>query len=247
MSTAAILVIGNEVLSGKIRDANVEYLARELFMLGITLECVRIVRDDVQTIAREVRELSGANTWLFTTGGVGPTHDDVTIEGVAAAFGRKVVQPVKLADMLRAYYKERITPEHLRMANIPEGAELIENADLPWPTPKVENTFIFPGIPDLVRMKFPIVRDLLNTLEKRDPFFSVALYLNLDESDISDWLRALASRYPDVSIGSYPKWRGTDYKTKLTFDGRSQERIREAARELELRYPADLVNIESAR
>src|SRR5271166_365751 len=122
--TAAILVIGNEILSGKVEEANVAVLARELRALGVLLSRVVVVLDDIDTIAGEVTELSRTHDWVFTSGGVGPTHDDVTIEAVAKAFGVRVVSSPEMEGMLRAHYKERCSEGHLRMALIPEGATL---------------------------------------------------------------------------------------------------------------------------
>src|SRR5438876_153397 len=122
--TAAVLVIGNELLSGRVEDANVAVLARALRDLGVELRRVVMVQDDIPTIAREVKELAKTHDWLFTSGGVGPTHDDVTIEAVAEAFGVGVVTSPLMEKMLRDHYQERITDGHLRMALIPEGAAL---------------------------------------------------------------------------------------------------------------------------
>src|SRR5258708_29391559 len=139
-STAAILVIGNEILSGKVDEANVAVLAREVRALGILLERVVVVLDDVDTIAKEVTHLAGAHDWLFTSGGVGPTHDDVTIEAVAKAFGVAVVSSPEMEAMLRAHYKERCTDGHLRMALVPEGASLEVSREVRWPTIRLRNT-----------------------------------------------------------------------------------------------------------
>src|SRR5262249_47858195 len=122
--TAAMIVIGDEILSGKVEEANVAVLARMLWSLGILLRRVLVVGDEIDTIAREVGELRGAHDWLFTSGGVGPTHDDVTIDAVARAFGVRVVSSPEMEAMLRAHYRERCTEGHLRMALVPEGASL---------------------------------------------------------------------------------------------------------------------------
>ncbi len=129
-TSAAVLVIGNEILSGKVEEANVAVLARALRPLGVLLRRVVVVMDDVDTIAREVTDLSTAHDWLFTSGGVGPTHDDVTIEAVAKAFGVKVVSSPEMEAMLRAHYSERCTDGHLRMALVPEGAALEVSAEV---------------------------------------------------------------------------------------------------------------------
>src|SRR5580658_3977240 len=146
--TAAMLIIGNELLSGKVEDANLAVLARELRVLGVRLRRVVMVLDDIDTIAREVRLLSDTHDWLFTSGGVGPTHDDVTIEAVAKAFGVPVVTSEPMADMLRAHYKERCTEGHLRMALVPRGASLETTEEIKWPTIRIGYTWVMPGIPE---------------------------------------------------------------------------------------------------
>ncbi|MBK8169503.1 MAG: competence/damage-inducible protein A [Sandaracinaceae bacterium] len=224
--TAAILIIGNEILTGKVKDQNVALLAAEFFALGVSLRRVVVCPDEVEVIARDVNELRLTHDFVITTGGVGPTHDDVTIQGVAAAFGRNITRSAEMEERLRAHYKERITEGHLRMADMPEGADLVRNAEVPWPTVAVENVFIFPGVPELLKLKFPVLRDRL-----RDgaPFATRAVYTLCDEGEIAELLISLVKAHPEVAIGSYIKWRGTDYTTKLTFDGKDSGAVDRAA------------------
>ena len=228
MRTAAALVIGNEILSGKVEEANVGVLARTLRGLGIPLERVVVVPDVIETIAREIRNLSAAHSWLFTSGGVGPTHDDVTVEAAALAFGRKVVSDPHLEAMLRGHYKERCTPGHLRMALMPEGASLEVTPEIRWPTLRLENTWLLPGIPEVFRMKLPVVVARLQTEGTDAPFVSHAVYTRMDEGDLRPLLDRVVAEYADVDVGSYPKWMDAAYKTKLTFDGRDGVRVRAA-------------------
>jgi molybdenum cofactor synthesis domain-containing protein len=227
--TAAILVVGNEILSGKIPDANVAFLAHELFTLGIALRRVVVCPDDVDVIARDVDALRRTHDVVITTGGVGPTHDDVTIAGVAAAFGRPVVRPPHLVAMLTAHYAERLTEGHLRMAGVPEGAELLASPEIRWPTPYVENVYVLPGVPELVKLKFPLIRA---RLEDGASFVSRAVYTLCEEGEIAALLDRVVAAHPDVAIGSYPQWRGEDYKTKLTFDGRDPVAVDRAVADL---------------
>lgn len=226
--TAAALVIGNELLSGKIEEANVVVLAKALRGLGIELVRVVMVLDDIDVIAREVKELSAAHDWLITSGGVGPTHDDVTVSAVARAFGRKVVQDPTLATMLRDHYKERVTEGHLQMALIPEGAALESHESVRWPTIRVENTWLLPGVPEIFRMKLAVVVDKIGP--SGATFLSRAVYTKMDEGDLKPLLDSVVDRFPDVGVGSYPKWQDPTYKTKLTFDGRDAVRV-DAARD----------------
>ena len=221
-STAAILVIGNEILSGKIRDANVPYLAEELFGLGVELHRVVMCRDDVAVIADEVNLLRASHDVVFTTGGVGPTHDDVTLEAVALAFGRQLARAGDIERLIRGHFGDRTTEGHLRMADIPEGATLVRSGEMPWPTVLVENVYIFPGVPEILRMKFPVLRDQLRA---DAPFVSRRLFTKADEFELADILDEAAAAHPEVSIGSYLAWDTTEYAVKLTFDGKDAEAV----------------------
>src|SRR6185312_17135361 len=138
--------------SGKVEEANVAVLARALRELGIDLRRVVVVKDDIDAIAREVKELASAHDWLFTSGGVGPTHDDVTIEAVARAFGVGVTSSPEMEQMLRDHYGARTTAGHLRMALIPEGAALETTEAIRWPTTRLHNVWVMPGVPEVFRM-----------------------------------------------------------------------------------------------
>lgn len=225
--TAAALVIGNELLSGKVEEANVHVLARTLRGLGVELRRVVMILDDIEEIAREVRELASVHDWVFTSGGVGPTHDDVTVMGVARAFGVDVVEDPILAKMLREHYQERCTEGHLRMALVPSGASLESTDDIRWPTIRFRNVWLMPGVPEIFRMKLPVV---VKTLGGGPGFLSRAVYTKMDEGDLKPLLDQVVARFPDVGIGSYPKWQDPTYKTKLTFDGRDASRV-DAARD----------------
>jgi molybdenum cofactor synthesis domain-containing protein len=217
--TAAALIIGNELLSGKVEEANLPLLARTLRGLGVELRRVVMVLDDVDTIAREVRHLAASHDWLFTSGGVGPTHDDVTIEAVAKAFDVKVVSSPEVEQMIRGYYGERCTAGHLRMALMPEGAALEASPEIRWPTLRLKNTWLLPGIPEVFRMKLPVV---MSRISAGKPYISRAVYTQMEEGTLKPLLDAVVAAFPGVDVGSYPKWRDATYKTKLTFDGRDE-------------------------
>jgi molybdenum cofactor synthesis domain-containing protein len=226
--TAAVLVIGDEILSGKVEEANVAVLARTLRPLGVLLMRVVVVMDDIDTIVREVRDLSKAHDWLFTSGGVGPTHDDVTVEAVSRAFNVRVVSSPPMEAMLRAHYRERCTAGHLRMALVPEGAALEVTAEVAWPTIRFENTWLLPGIPEVFRMKIPVVVARLKQSlgdERGHGFVSHAAYVKMDEGELKPLLDCVVASFPDVAVGSYPKWLDPSYKTKVTFDGRDDARV----------------------
>lgn len=225
--TAAALVIGNELLTGKVEEANVAVLAKTLRSLGVELRRVVMILDDVDEIAREVKALSSSHDWLFTSGGVGPTHDDVTVFGVAKAFGVEVVTHPLLEAMLREHYKERTTEGHLRMALVPEGSELEANAEVRWPTIRYANTFLMPGVPEIFRMKLPVAA---HRIGQGISFITRSVFTKMDEGDLKPLLDAVVARFPDIAVGSYPKWLDPSYKTKLTFDGRDPLRV-DAARD----------------
>ncbi len=216
MRTAAALVIGNELLSGKIQDQNILVLARTLRSVGVLLKRVVMVLDDKDTIAAEVTALANAHDVVFTSGGVGPTHDDVTISAVAQAFGVGVVESNEIATLLKNYYGSKITAGHLAMAKVPEGAKLSASVENVWPAIIKENVWVLPGVPQVFAMKMPLVT---KALELGFRFVSLSLCTTLDEGNLKERLDAVVEAHPGVDIGSYPTWEDPRYRTKLTFDG----------------------------
>ena len=233
--TAAALIIGNEILTGKVQEANVAYLARELFNLGVELKRVVVCTDEVETIAEEINDLRRRFDTLFTSGGVGPTLDDLTMRAVARAFDRPLVRSPELEGLLRRHFGDRLTPAHLRMADLPEGTELVATGEMRWPTVLVENVWVLPGLPEVFRMKFPIIRERLRA---GPPFISRAVYTRCDEGEIADLLERLDREHPAVTVGSYPVWGGESYSVKITFDGRDREAIDHAAEAFIAALPA---------
>lgn len=215
--TAAALIIGNEILTGKVREANVHRLAHELFRMGIALRRVIVCPDEVEIIAEDLGALRSAHDLVFTSGGVGPTHDDVTLPGVARAFGRGLVRSPVIEGLIRGYWGERVTEGHLRMADVPEGAELLQAGEVPWPVICIENVCVLPGVPELFEMKLTMLRERIGSDE---PFVSRALYVMCDEGEIAALLEDIVQSHPGVEVGSYPRWRDPTYRVKLTFDGR---------------------------
>ena len=226
--TAAALLIGNELLSGKVHEANLVNLARTLRALGVKLERAVMVPDDMQVIAREVRTLSEGHDVVFTSGGVGPTHDDITIDAVALAFGVAAVVHPEFAALLSGYYGEKMTEGHLRMALVPEGAELVRHEETRWPTVLMKNVWILPGVPEAFRMKLAVVRA---SLRGPTSFFSREVLTKMDEPDLKPLLDRIVADHPDVDVGSYPKWFDLRYKTKITFDATDEGKLDAAVRE----------------
>jgi molybdenum cofactor synthesis domain-containing protein len=238
---AALLLIGNELLTGKVRDANTQPLAEVLFRHGVALERVVMIGDTREIIVGEVQALAAQYVWVFTSGGVGPTHDDITVDAVAAAMGTEVTMDPKLAAMIRSRYGERCTEAHLRMANVPAGSVLeTTEGDLEaqeWPAVRCKNVWIFPGVPEAFRMKLGILSAALHRHGHSSGLCSTAVFTSLEESSIVAVLDQLVLELPTVSVGSYPKWFDAAYKTKVTFDGASEALVLQAAETLVARLP----------
>lgn len=241
--TAAALIIGNEILTGKVVEQNVYVMAKELFGLGVELRRIVVCPDEVPVIVRDLRELASTHDVVITSGGVGPTHDDVTIKAVAAAFDVPVVRAPAYESILRSHYGERVTDMHLRMADVPEGCRLVCSAETSWPTVAMKNVYVFPGVPQIFKHKFPVMRDELKGVAR---FFSHAVYVRLDEPSLAPLLDRLAAANPHVNIGSYLYWGDdSDYRTKLTIDGRDQLDVERCYAEMIAGIaPNDLVRVE---
>lgn len=238
MRTAAALVIGNELLTGKIQDANVIVLARTLRSVGVLLRRVVMVLDEMDTIAAEVTALAATHDVVFTSGGVGPTHDDVTIAAISRAFGVDPVRSPEIERTLRGYYGDKITEGHLAMAKIPAGARLARTPGGVWPAIVKENVWILPGVPQIFAMKMPLVAAELGTGRG---WLSLAVFTSLDEGDLKDMLDGVVNAHPDVEIGSYPTFGEARYRTKLTFDGLDEAKVRLARDAFAALLPTDVI------
>jgi molybdopterin-biosynthesis enzyme MoeA-like protein len=242
VETAAFLAIGNELLSGKVVEANLAPLAKTLRGLGVELTTAEILLDHVPTLASAIARLSKVHGLVVTSGGVGPTHDDVTMEAVAKAFGREVVREPSLVAQVRQTFGDRMTEAHLRFADVPAGAELKLAPGIEWPTPVVENVWILPGVPEVFRMKLATLR---HWVKGPVPFVSHALVLNQDEVDLKPALDLVVAAHPAVSIGSYPALFNPRYRTRITFDGTSEALVLEALEDLKARVePSRVVGVE---
>lgn len=235
---AAALIIGNELLTGKVQDRNLAALASELFELGIALRRVVICTDDVDVIVRDLNELRRDHDFVFTSGGVGPTHDDVTLEAVAQAFDQRLGRSPRLEALLEEHFGDRLTPDHLRMADLPEGATLVSGGEQGWPTVRVDNVYVLPGLPEVFRLKLPIIREELGG---GTPFISRSVATRSDEGVIAPLLRRLADQHPRISIGSYPRWDDGPVKVMVTFDGRDTAQIDHAVAALLNELPSDQI------
>jgi len=222
--TAAILVIGNEILSGKVDEQNARYLIGELRRLGVSLRRIEVIPDVVEEIARSVRALAGAFDHVFTSGGVGPTHDDVTLQAVAEAFGVPMARDAELERQMREGWGARLHERDLRMADIPVGARLEYGPAGPgrsWPVVVVRNVWVLPGVPSIFRRKFEAVRELF----RAPPIHGRALYSRAGEGVIAGALDETVAAFPGVEVGSYPHLDAPDYSVKITFDGRDAQAV----------------------
>jgi molybdenum cofactor synthesis domain-containing protein len=216
--TAAIVVIGNEILSGKTQDANIRFLGSALAEAGVVLAEAIVIRDDHETIAKTVRYYSERHTYVFTTGGIGPTHDDITAEAVAAAFGEPLELNEEAAELIGG---ERDHPR-MKMAMMPPSASLIENTATRAPGFRLENVFVMAGIPRIAQAMFEAISPMLRG---GDAIVSANVDVYLRESDIAAPLTKIVDANPDVEIGSYPFSRDEGYGANLVVRGTDKARV----------------------
>lgn len=238
MPTAALLVIGNEILSGKVVDTNSPFLAAELRELGVDLERILTIPDDVELIAREVNAMSEAYDFVFTSGGIGPTHDDMTMESIAAAFGRELELNQSMMDRMERAQGSVPNESQRKMAMIPTGSQVIDAGDLWFPVVIVENVHIFPGIPKLLQKKFLSIRERFRGV----PFELRRVYVKQRESDIADHLNDLLVEFPELMLGSYPRIEETEYRVLLTLESRDAAYLQRAEASLLARLSSDAIH-----
>jgi len=217
--TAAMLVIGDEILSGRTRDANMYYLAGELAKVGIDLKEVRVVSDDAPAIVKAARELSATYDNVFSSGGIGPTHDDITADCMAEAFGQTIDVREDARQLLADMYERtgrELNEARLRMARIPAEAALIDNPVSTAPGFTIENVHVMAGVPSVFQA---MVASVLPTLTGGSPLLSQSLTIMRGEGDIAGPLRQLAEDFPELSIGSYPFQRDGVFGAQIVIRG----------------------------
>lgn len=223
--TAALLIIGDEILSGRTKDKNIGALADGLTAIGIRLREVRIVGDEQDAIISAVNALRKNHTYLFTTGGIGPTHDDITADCIAAAFGVGIdVDPRAVAVMKPVYEKRglELTGARLRMARIPEGADLINNSVSIAPGFMIGNVITMAGVPSIMASMFA---DVAPRLKHGAKLFSETLIVRHPEAEMADLFRAHQTNHPDVMMGSYPSFMDGKFKTELVLRATDREKL----------------------
>lgn len=238
--TAAILVIGSEVLSAKVQDENGPWAARRLRELGVQLLEIHTLPDRIDEVVEAVDRARRRADWVFTSGGVGPTHDDVTVCAVSRALGRPVVRCAELAEAIRALHRRHHPgsepPEAtLRMADVPEGTRLLGDAE--FPTLVAGNVAMLPGVPQFFRRQFERIAHLLSA----PPFRLACVYLSVGEGPIARLLDRVAHEHPSVEIGSYPRFDEADHRVKVTLEAKDAERVSAALSALLALLPPDAV------
>ncbi len=237
--TAALLIIGDEILSGRTKDKNIGYIADHCTAIGIQLKEVRVVPDDEAEIVAAVNTLRKKFTYLFTTGGIGPTHDDITADCVAKAFGVAIdVDPRALA-IMKPYYEKRgveLTPARLRMARLPAGSELVENKISIAPGFKMENVIVMAGIPNIMQVMLDAVTPQLKTGRK---MLSETIEMLRPEGEIADMFGTHQKEHPEVSMGSYPFVRDQKtFGTHLVLRSTDPDKLAAALAELKAKLTA---------
>ncbi|NBX72937.1 MAG: competence/damage-inducible protein A [Alphaproteobacteria bacterium] len=226
---AAVLIIGNEILSGRTREANLAYIAEKLAQNGIIIKEARVISDDVDVIVEHLNVLRNQYAYVFTTGGIGPTHDDMTIESVAKAFGVPVVEDAHALELLKKYYGDKLNEARRRMARIPEGATLIHNPISAAPGANIGNVYVLPGVPSIMQA---MVDGLMPSLAGGPPVVASSIACAAPESMLADDLAAIASDFADVAIGSYPAIKNGQYALSLVVRGADAARVNAAAKKI---------------
>jgi molybdenum cofactor synthesis domain-containing protein len=235
--TAGIIIIGNEILSGKVRDSNSYYLVSELRALGVDVRRISVISDEIEVIGRETAEFSNRYDYVFTSGGVGPTHDDVTMEGIAKGFGVKLAQNEEIRKFLVSRYKSEVNSAVTKMTMIPEGSEVTFSENMRFPVVSFRNIFIFPGIPEYVRSKFPLIKEMF----RATAFKLKRLFLDCHEADIAETLNSVVEKYDDVMFGSYPVLGEPDYRVVVTAESKFDESLERSLDELVNRLPKEII------
>lgn len=213
--TAALLVIGDEILSGRTKDRNIGYLAEQLTRVGVRLREVRVVADDEPAIVAAVNALRAAYTYVFTTGGIGPTHDDITAAAIARAFDVPIDVDERALALMRPYYERRgleLTPSRLRMARIPEGARLIQNSISIAPGFQLDNVIVMAGVPEIMQV---MLDDALPHLRTGRQMLSKSIVVASPEGDIADMFANHQAEFPGIAMGSYPKFTPDGLRCEL--------------------------------
>ncbi|MBV9863013.1 MAG: competence/damage-inducible protein A [Alphaproteobacteria bacterium] len=228
--TACVLIIGNEILSGRTQDANLAFLAKGLNAVGIRVREARVIPDDPDTIVATVNDARLRFDYVFTTGGIGPTHDDITPQAIADAFAVPLVLDPEAKRLLETHYPPGgLNEARLRMAHVPQGARLLPNPISRAPGFQIGNVFVLPGVPQIMQAIFS---ELQHRLVGGETVLSRSVSCALAEGTLAKDLGELQARYPDLEIGSYPYFRRSDFGVSLVLRGTDRARLAAALEEL---------------
>ena len=236
--TAGIVIIGNEVLSGKTQDINSHFFCTELRRLGVEVQKIATIQDEVELIGKEVATFSPRYDHVFTSGGVGPTHDDVTIEGIAHGLGLEVVPHPDIERRMRQRFGDQVNEARLRMANVPDGAKLLATDALFAPIINIHNVYIFPGIPSILQERFHAIKERFRDA----PYHLKNVYVRYGEGVIAQMLNDLLVKFPELMLGSYPVLDIPDYKVKVTLESKDKSYLNQALQIFLASLPQDGVH-----
>jgi len=223
-NTAGIIIIGDEILSGRYDDENSPFLIKQLTSQGVSVRYCLTIPDDREIIAKTIREYSGLVTWLFTSGGIGPTPDDITMESIAHAFDVPLIEHEEIRDRIQTRYGSKCTPEHLRMANVPKGTLLLKTQRPNIPILQFQNITIFPGVPEFLKAIFLLIKDRFKGV------VNPVAELNrvVDAADITGYLNETLKRFPDLKLGSYPCYTEDAIRVKIIMEHKEAETLANA-------------------
>jgi len=226
--TAGIIIIGNEILSGKVRDSNSYFLACELRELGVDVKSIFVIPDEIDIIGETALEFSNKYDYVFTSGGVGPTHDDVTMAGIANGFDVKLSRHPDIEKLLFSRFDNAMNDAVLKMTELPEGTEVYIQKGMRYPVISFRNIFIFAGIPDYLRDKFTMIKERFRS----SSFYLKRLFLNGHESEFAEILESVVMNNKEVNFGSYPVLGQPDYRVVVTAESKSEQLLKKAMDEL---------------
>ena len=235
--TAGIIIIGNEILSGKVHDVNSYYLTSELRSLGVDVRRISVIPDETEIIGKEAVKFSERYDHVFTSGGVGPTHDDVTMAGIARGFGVKLAVHPVIRNFLNARYENNLTSAVLKMSEIPEGAKVYLEEGMRFPIVSYKNIFIFPGIPEYLRDKFSSIKERF----RDSAFYLKRLFLSVHESEFAEILNLVVSENIQVQFGSYPIQGKQEYRVIITAESTLADHLNIALNDLINDFPGILL------
>ena len=228
--TAAIIIIGNEILSGKTLETNSNFICKEFFKIGVVCEEIRVVKDLKDKIIEVVKEFKGKYNYIFTSGGIGPTHDDITSDAISSALDRKLLLNIDAKERLKNHYSDDVlTKARLKMAYIPEGAILIDNPVSAAPGYIIDNIYVFPGVPKILEI---MVKEVVSNLDQGERFFKKTVSTTLSEGIIGEFIEGIQMKYKDLEIGSYPYFKKNTFGVSLVIQGRKSQRVEMAAKEI---------------